>query len=168
MNREEFEQTATPLRAHIVGMVMTMPDSVDTSLADDVAQETLMKLWAIRDKLDEYRNIESLAIVIARNCAIDHLRKMSSLTLGLDSVDDTTVATVSSPEENIIRAEVGNSLLATIASLPSLQQSLIRMRHIEGLEIAEIASITGSSPASIRTALSRARQNIKQLFMKQQ
>lgn len=38
MNREEFEQTATPLRARIVGMVMTMSDSVDTSLADDVAQ----------------------------------------------------------------------------------------------------------------------------------
>lgn len=52
MNREEFEQSATPLRARIVGVVITMSDSVDTSLDDDVAQETLMILWAIRDKLD--------------------------------------------------------------------------------------------------------------------
>lgn len=55
-----------------------------------------------------------------------------------------------------------------IASLPSVQQNVIRMRHIEGLEIEEIARITGSTPGSIRVALSRARQNIKEIFMQQQ
>lgn len=59
-------------------------------------------------------------------------------------------------------------MFGIIASLPSVQQTVIRMRHIEGLEIADIAKITGSTPGSIRVALSRARQSIKEIFMQHQ
>ena len=55
-----------------------------------------------------------------------------------------------------------------IASLPSVQQAVIRMKHIEGLEVGEIARITGSTPGAIRVALSRARQSIKDIFMQRQ
>ena len=166
MNRNEFESMAIPLRKRIVSMVIGMSAEADPSLADDVAQDTLLKLWTIRDRLDEYRSVESLAIVIARNRAIDILRDSSGLTVGLDAVGEQAITP--SVEEAIIRAEHTEGVMEIIASLPSVQQNVIRMRHIEGLEIEEIARITVSTPGSIRVALSRARQNIKEIFMQQQ
>lgn len=167
MNRNEFERMAPALRKRIVSMVLGMSADADPSLADDVAQDTLLKLWTIRDRLDEYRSVDSLALVIARHRAIDLLRETTGVTVGLEDISETT-STVPSPEETVIRSESAGSLLDIIDSLPSVQQTVIRMRHIEGLEIADIALITGSTPGSIRVALSRARQNIKEIFMQQQ
>lgn len=163
MDRNDFEHMAPQLRKRIVSMELSMSADADTDLADDVAQDTLLRLWTIRDKLDEYRSVDSLAIVIARNRAIDLLRESSGLTVGLDSVDSHDSGP--SPEESLIEAESRSDVLGIIASLPSVQQTVIRMRHIEGLEIADIAKITGSTPGSIRVALSRARQSIKEIFM---
>ena len=166
MNRNEFERMAPALRKRIVSMVLGMSADADSSLADDVAQDTLLKLWTIRDRLDEYRSIDSLALVIARHRAIDLLRETTGVTVGLEEVNETA-SVIPSPEETVIRSESAGSLLDIIDSLPSVQQTVIRMRHIEGLEIADIALITGSTPGSIRVALSRARQNIKDIFMQQ-
>ena len=164
MNRKEFERMAPPLRERIVNMVMAMSASVDHVLADDVAQDTMLKLWTLRDKLDEYRNIDSLAMVIARHRNIDLLRSASNKTSGLDDISESHLI-APSPEENIIDRESLKDLMSIMASLPSVQQTVIRMRHIEGLEISEIAAITGATPGAIRVALSRARQNIKDIFM---
>ncbi|MDE5665898.1 sigma-70 family RNA polymerase sigma factor [uncultured Duncaniella sp.] len=166
MNRTEFERMAPPLRKRIVSMVLSMSASADADLADDVAQDTLLRLWTIREKLDEYRSVDSLAMVIARHRAIDLLRESSSLSVGLDDID--TGHSVPSPEESMIESEDCSDVFGIIASLPSVQQTVIRMRHIEGLEIADIAKITGSTPGSIRVALSRARQSIKEIFMQHQ
>lgn len=40
------------------------------------------------------------------------------------------------------------------------------MRHVDGMEISEIAAVTGSTPNAIRVTLSRARQNVKELYLK--
>jgi len=166
MNRREFEQLAPPLRKRIVGMVTAMSAEAGSDLADDVAQDTLLKLWTIRDRLDEYRSVESLAMVIARHRAIDLLKGSNRDTIGLEDADIRESSP--SPEQTVIDSEERHSLMSVIASLPSVQQAVIRMKHIEGLEVAEIARITGSTPGSIRVALSRARRNIKELFMQQQ
>lgn len=166
MNREDFEQMAIPLRKRIISMISRLSDNSDSEIADDVAQDTMLKLWTIRDKLDEYSSVESLAMVIARNRFIDIMRSSHGVTMCLDLVAD--IEQTQSPEECIIENDRRNELLDIISSLPSVQQSVIRMRHIEGLEIAEIASITGSTTGSIRSALSRARQNIKEIFMQKQ
>ncbi|MCM1076232.1 MAG: sigma-70 family RNA polymerase sigma factor [Bacteroides sp.] len=157
---------APALRKRIVSMVIGMSVDISTELADDVAQDTLLKLWTIRDRLDEYRSIDSLAMVIARHRAIDLLRNNGVLTVKLDDAD--TDMSVPSPEENLIRSESAVGILEIINNLPSVQQTVIRMRHIEGMDIADIAMITGSTPASVRTALSRARHSIKELFMQRQ
>lgn len=167
MNRSEFEQMAPKLRQRIVSMVRNLSAEADGDLADDVAQDTMLKLWTIRDRLDEYRSVESLAVVIARNRAIDLLRTAGSCDhVGLEEAGDLN--TIPSPEESMISREEASGILKVMESLPSMQQTVIRMKHIEGLEISEIAAITGSSPGAIRVALSRARQSIKDIFMQRQ
>lgn len=166
MEREEFEKMAPGLRERIVGMVRAMSARTGHDLADDVAQDTLLKLWTIRDRLDEYRSVESLAMVMAHHRTIDLIRSSSAETTDIDSV--SIVDSTPSPEQTMIASETGQNVMAIIRSLPSVQQAVIRMKHIEGLEVAEIARITGSTPGAIRVALSRARQNIKLLLTDRQ
>ena len=40
------------------------------------------------------------------------------------------------------------------------------MKHVDGYEVEEIASLTGSTPEAVRMNLSRARRRVKELFFK--
>ena len=51
-----------------------------------------------------------------------------------------------------------------IGSLPDSQATLIRLRHIEGYDNATIAAMLGSTEAAVRTALSRARRRVAEIF----
>ena len=167
MERKEFETIVPSLRDRIVSLVGRMvPSGAGADMAEDVAQDTLLRLWARRDTLDSYRSIESLAMVMARNRTLDLLRATQTGRLtsidGIDSPD-----THPNPHESLEADEAESRMHDILRSLPSAQQALIRMRHTEGMEIDEIAALTGSSPGAIRTALSRARRHIKDLFLQQ-
>lgn len=51
-----------------------------------------------------------------------------------------------------------------MAMLPDAQQAIIRMRHVDGLNNSEIAAIIGSTDGAVRTALSRARMRIAEIY----
>ncbi|MCD8185461.1 MAG: sigma-70 region 4 domain-containing protein [Rikenellaceae bacterium] len=53
-----------------------------------------------------------------------------------------------------------------VDALPELQQAVLRMRHIDELEVQEIAQLTGSNPEAVRMNLSRARRKVKEIFLK--
>ena len=55
-------------------------------------------------------------------------------------------------------------VMQIIDTLPTLQQTVMRLRHIEGMEMREIAALTGSSEVAVRKTLSRARQTIRERF----
>ena len=167
MDRKQFETVAPALRERIVSLVARMtPAGSDSAMAEDVAQDTLLRLWARRDSLESYRSIEALAMVMARNRAVDLLRaQQSGRHTSIDGYDSPDSGP--DPHESLEADEAESRMRDILDSLPSAQQSLIRMRHAEGMEIDEIAAITGSTPGSIRTALSRARRHIKDLFLQQ-
>ena len=170
MDRKEFESIAPSLRESIVRMVgRLVPTGESSGLADDVAQDTLLRLWTRRDTIDSYRSIEALAMVMARNRTIDLLRREhTGKYVSLDESPYDSPDTAPDPHENLETDEAGTRLHSIIASLPSAQQALIRMRHVEEMEIDEIAAVTGSSPEAIRVMLSRARRHIKDLFLNNQ
>lgn len=165
MDRKEFERMAPKLRESVIAMAKRMaPDGDGAGLADDVAQDTLLRLWSMRDKLESYSSVTSLAMVIARNLTLDQLRRRTShRNMPLDGWD--TPDTSPPVDQYIAAGEDSRHLLRLIDSLPSSQQAIIRMRHIDEMEIDEIAAITGATPGSVRVMLTRARARIRQMFL---
>lgn len=157
---------APALRERIVGLIRKMSvTGTDTDMAEDVAQDTLLRLWMMRDRLDRYSSVEALAMVMARNRALDLLRHNSSLRhceIGDADIGETVI----SAEEVMERREGEKRVISMMEHLPSGQQAVLRMRHVDGMEISEIAAITGSTANAIRVTLSRARQNIKEIYLK--
>lgn len=136
----------------------------DTDEAEDVIQEVLLKLWFLRDRLDRYRNIDALGVVITKHLCINRKRNRHIETVALE--EGISILGDDSPEQNLMRGERMDELLELISTLPDLQQSILRMKHIEGFEVEEIARITGSTPVAVRTNLSRARKRVREQFMR--
>ena len=51
-----------------------------------------------------------------------------------------------------------------ISQLPDVQQATLRMKHIDGMEVSEIASTIGSTENAVRVNLARARKKILSYF----
>ncbi len=123
--------------------------------AEDVVQDALLRLWQMVGELRQ--PFDALALRLTRNLCIDMLRQRKPTVMLTDSSE--TGETDS--DERIER------MMAVISTLPTLQQTILRLRHLEGMEMNEIADLIGSSEVAIRKALSRARQAVRQIYLKQ-
>lgn len=73
MENREFEIFARQCRSKLLTTARGyIPDIAE---AEDVVQDALLKLYAMRHRLDEQRSPEALAITIVRHLAIDSLRR---------------------------------------------------------------------------------------------
>ena len=153
MEQKEFEIEVGRIRPRLHHEAMRyVSDAAD---AEDIAQEVVLKLWVMHDRLEEYRSTEALAVVMARRLSLNKMRKA---TVPLAATDQT-------PEASLIEQEDEERVARLIDALPDTQQAVLRMKHTEGMEVGEIARLTGSSPEAVRQNLSRARRNILKHFV---
>ena len=152
MTQEEYKEEARRLRPRLL---LTAGQYLSDDDAEDTVQDVLLRLWQMVDTLR--MPIDALAQVLVRNFCVDRLRRSRpslTLTANCEQADETE------SDERIER------VLAMIDTLPTLQQTILRLRHIEGMEMKQIAELTGSSEVAIRKTLSRARQTLKQQYEK--
>lgn len=162
MQQKEFETLIRRIRRQLHHEALRL--LADNDEAEDVTQEAVLKLWAMRRQLDEYHSVEALAMVMVRRLSLS--RKRTAATISLTDCQQTDVSNDASPEELLIMQEEEAKVMQLIATLPDAQQAILRMKHIDGLETSEIASITGSSEEAIRKNLSRARKRILKMFIR--
>ena len=174
MELETFKITVLPLREKLINISWRMME--DRSDAEDIVQETFLKLWQIREKLDGYNSVEALAVQVAKNLALDKLKqhRPEGTDIALLSLDSGTRNPAEELEQQTVDVYVERALHDTVArirwlisKLPSLQQTIIRMKDVEGYELAEIAEITGTQVEAVRVNLSRARKKIREQLMKE-
>ena len=163
MELETFKITVLPLREMLINISWRMIE--DRSDAEDIVQETFLKLWQIREKLDGYNSVEALAVQVAKNLALDKLKqhRPEGTDIALLSLDSGT----RNPAEELEQHGTVARIRWLISKLPSLQQTIIRMKDVEGYELAEIAEITGTQVEAVRVNLSRARKKIREQLMKE-
>ena len=152
MTQEEFKEEAQRLRPRLM---LTARRYLGDDDAEDTVQDALLRLWQMVGELRQ--PLDALALRLTRNLCIDQVRRRKPTVMLTDS--DRTDET--GDDERIER------MMAVVSTLPDLQQTILRLRHLEGMEMNEIADLIGSSEVAIRKALSRARQAVRQKYMKQ-
>ena len=161
MERKTFEIEAKRMRPALLRMAMRYME--DTDEAEDVIQDVLLKLWFLRERLDRYRSIDALAMVVTKHLCMNRKRGSRLETVALE--EGRGILADETPEQALMRGERMDELLELIETLPDLQQAILRMKHIEGMEVEEIARLTGSNPIAVRTNLSRARKKVREQFL---
>jgi RNA polymerase sigma-70 factor (ECF subfamily) len=135
--------------------------------AEDVAQETVIKVYQNLDKFRGDSQFRTWVLSIARNEGLGRLRKISNRRE--DSLDaetdeqtgDYTPAILTSwreiPAEALEQKELGNLLRKAIEGLPEIYRNVVLLRDIEEMDIRESAAVLGISEASVKVRLHRAR-----------
>lgn len=162
MEKQRFIKDILPIREKLIIHARRILKSEEE--AEDVVQEVYLKLWSIRDRLSQYNNLEALSVTVTKNLCFNKLRANREV---LTSVDNSAIMYEShTPHARLAEKDDVEQVMKIIGQLPNLQQAIIKMKHIEGMEINEIAELTGSNPEAIRTNLSRARKRVKEAFIK--
>jgi RNA polymerase sigma-70 factor (ECF subfamily) len=146
----------------------------DRALAEDLAQETFIK---VMNALDSYRpefKFSSWIFKIANNAAIDQLRKRELDTLSLDGAPDARTADEveatalqasdhgESPLAELESRELGSEIEQAIGKLRPDYRTCILLRHVEGRSYEEIAEVMDLPLGTVKTYIHRARLELRE------
>lgn len=154
MTREDFQREAEAMRPMLLQVATGLLGSAAD--AEDAVQDALLKLCLMADTLR--RPVAPLAKVLVRNLCVDRLRRRRK-TVPLE-----LTAMQAQPQEGMDGDEFAH-VMKVIDTLPAAQQVVLRLRHIDGMPMDEIARLTGASEAAVRKQLSRARMAVRKNYL---
>jgi len=144
--------------------------------AEEVAQETLLKVFEKVGQLREPAHLKAWVFRIARNACFMRRRKSAfapAEELSLDELmprfsDDGNVRRLeiadwsAVPEELAINSQLGAMLRKAIEELPEIYRAVILLRDVEELSTEETAGVLDVSEDAVKTRLHRARLAVRQ------
>lgn len=155
MTHQEFEIFAQRCRAKLMATARHYLAASDK--AEDVVQDAMLKLYMMRQRLGELSRPEAFAVVVVKHLALNHIR--SNERHKIVSLDSLSLSSEEFTEDSRL-----GELLGAIDTLPSKQQIVLRLKHVEGMEVEEIASVVQMSHDAVYQNLSRARRAILNRF----
>lgn len=155
--KSRFERECPKIRPYLIAAASAMlPRTED---AEDAVQDTLLKLWAVRERIADATHFRKLAVSIVRNVSLNMLRsmairRMDSLTDAMDICCPENPHSVIEQHEQTLRAR------HVWQNLPQRHRIIIHMKEVEGLSTEEIARLLGTTAVNVRARLSRARKEM--------
>ena len=134
-----------------------MAQSASRSDADDLLQETWLRIHRVRHTYRRGEPVLPWFYAIARRVRIDHYRRASRTTARerrLEEVSDVT-ATLSREEAHV------DDLETLLAPLSESQREVIWMMKVAGMSLEEVARATSCSVGSVKQKVHRAYRNLR-------
>ena len=136
----------------------------DASLADDLTQETLLRVESRLHTLRSRDHLESWVFQIARNTTADHFRRtreteeFDEATHGpLLAVADGTL----SAEDEALSGALRSYVRSLVDRLPPLHREAIRLTELEGVSQVELAHRLGLSVSAAKSRVQRGRAMLR-------
>ena len=145
----------------------------DREMAEDLAQETFVKVLNNIDRYSPDFKFSSWLFKIANNLTIDHLRRRRVDTISIEGAPDavtaesakaTSISIVAgdeSPLAELESRELGQSIERAIAKLRPEYRACILLRHVEDRSYEEIAEIVKLPLGTVKTYIHRARHELR-------
>ena len=163
MKQISFQSDILPLKNELYRMALRI--TMNAADAEDVVQETMMKVWNRRDQWDQIESIEAFCLTICRNLSLDKVRRMDNQTQSLDAAyDPKDQGVASNPEEQAIQSDRVRLVRQMINLLPEKQRSCMQLRDMEGKSYKDIATILDITEEQVKVNIFRARQTIREKF----
>lgn len=139
----------------------------DESMAEEVVQDTYMKLWTrARQYLSERGPFLIWLLTIARNTALDRLR-LESRQPRLYETEDPDLLWQSIPEPNSTSEEERwHTLQMVVRSLPAGQRKVIELAYFQGMTQSEIAEVMDLPLGTVKTRLRDGMERLRREWLK--
>ena len=159
-----FQTDVLPLKNVLFRLALRI--TMNRADAEDVVQETMIRVWNRRDEWEQIESMEAFCLTICRNLSLDKLRRMDNhaetLSASHDPQDNSYGA---NPEEQIVQRDRVMMVKRLIEQLPEKQRSCVQLRDIEGKSYKDIATIMNISEEQVKVNIFRARQAVKQKYI---
>ena len=154
MKIDAYEQQAPRLRE--TALKASANAGADADMAQDVAQETMIRLWQMRND-PRLCNPDGYAATIARHLTLNQLRIKQPLPM---DERHAAIQSAPSPLDIMIQREEEQWLQQRIRDLPPTQHAVLHMRQVEHRSNTQIAALLGIKETSVSTLLARARRQL--------
>jgi RNA polymerase sigma-70 factor, ECF subfamily len=140
--------------------------TANPAVAEDLFQETWLKVITRIHRYDERRPFEPWLFSVARNLAIDHLRKASPESLDEPSESgETRIARLGAAEpgslERLLEGERRGVLERRLEELPALYREALSLRFEEEMSFEEIAQVLSAPVSTVKSRVQRALSTLR-------
>lgn len=168
MKKISFRNDVLPLKNELFRLALRI--TLDKAEAEDIVQETMIKVWNRRGEWDAIDSIEAFCLTICRNMALDKVKAAAHRTASRTADTAEAAATPdtsygANPAEQAEQKDRVRLIRDIIGSLPEKQRCVMQLRDFEGKSYKEIATILDISEEQVKVSIFRARQAIRQKFI---
>ncbi|MBR1448781.1 MAG: RNA polymerase sigma factor [Prevotella sp.] len=168
MKKISFRTDVLPLKNELFRLALGI--TLNKADAEDVVQETMLKVWNRREQWDAIESIEAFCMTICRNVALDRQKRMENRNASLEDVGHEAPdhSYSANPEEQAVQRDRVERVRRLMNLLPEKQRTCMQLRDIEGKSYKEIAAVMDITEQQVKVNIFRARQTIKQKYLEQE
>ena len=159
MTQQEYEHMVPRLRPRLKNIGQQFFG--DEEMAEDIAQETLMRLWMLRERIAPQTDIEPLAVRMAKNLCVSEWRKQK---VRQGNVLQEALTDHKDIQRDVELKEEVARLKRAVSQLKPAEQRLFRMRHEAEMDIQQISAVTGIGVRSVSAMLSTAKRKLLEIL----
>lgn len=160
MEELRFRNDILPLKNKLYRLALRI--TLNTAEAEDIVQETMIKVWNQRNQLKALDSVEAYCLTICRNLALDKKDKKVSHVMELTLEVQESSLDPLTPHENLVQDERLKLVHELFNQLPLNYREVMQLRDIEGKSYKEIAKILALTEEQVKINLFRARQRIRE------
>lgn len=160
MKSLDFHRDVLPLKDKIFRMALRIV--LDRQEAEDITQDTLIRVWERRDDWLQIENMEAWCLTIARRLALDKIKSEEAKQRIIGNGQWTMNDEQATADEILDQKQRVAIVRKVMDQLPEVQRTIMQLRDIEGLRYDEIAGITGLTESQVKVYLHRARKKIRE------
>ncbi|MEA3366346.1 MAG: sigma-70 family RNA polymerase sigma factor [Candidatus Hydrogenedentes bacterium] len=143
----------------------------DYELAQELAQETFVRVYVARQRFDERRKFRPWVLCIARNLSLNELKRKKSVHMeSLDEYastareDDGALQRSSEdmPDQELMGQERREILAGLLNGLTAEAREIVILRFFEKMSARDIAEVVGSTEGAVRTRLHRILKSLRE------
>ncbi|AEA20862.1 RNA polymerase sigma factor [Prevotella denticola] len=164
MKKVSFRNDVLPLKNELFRLALRI--TLNRAEAEDIVQDTLIKVWNRREEWNAIDSIEAFSLTVCRNLSLDRIRKKGNDNDSLEDVKAAEPLASSNPQDRMIQTDKVRLIRQIVDGLPEKQRSCMQLRDFEGKTYKEIASVLDISEEQVKVNIFRARQTVKQKYLK--
>lgn len=170
MNIENFEDIIEKMESDIYGFCLYL--TRNRNRADDLYQDTIIKLFELRDRIDKDNNPKSYMFTVAYNIWKNVQRREArhqriAPTREYEDISEYVKDRQAGPEIQLIKKEEQNMLIKAVESLEEKYRIVMILFYYNYITQEGIAQICKIPKGTVKSRLHKGRELVKKFLMKE-
>jgi len=158
-DEKAFSELVTPLFDRLYGFALSVTKSAVH--AEEIVQDTCLKVWQHRNELTEIENITAWIFTIIRNLSYNYLRRQVKNDALVRRLDEYLALPSASAEENLLYKEALQKVQQAVDGLPLQQAQVFTLSRLQGLSLDEVAARMQLSKSTVKNHLTLALKTVR-------